>query len=69
MALTPEQRHDLVTRATHARVALGLEISRVSIQPWLLEREKLLKLYNDLVEIDRVLYAHFDWPSGHREGT
>lgn len=67
MQLTPEQRHDLVTRASDARLALGLEIAHVSVQPWLMDRDRLVKLYNDLCDIDRTICAEFDWPGGKRE--
>jgi hypothetical protein len=62
MALTPEQRYDLVKRANAARLALGLEISHVSVSPWLLDREKLMRLFNDMCEVDRALCAEVDGP-------
>lgn len=63
VALTPEQRRALVERASACRLALGLEISHASVQPWLLDRERLLNLYNELCEVDRVICAEFEWPS------
>lgn len=63
MGLTPEQRHDLITQAMEARLALGLYISKVSVQPWLLERDAILALYNNLAELDRLIYLEMEWPS------
>ena len=62
MPLTPQQRYDLVTRANACRLALGLEISRICSTPWLLERNALMRLYNDMCEADRALCAEVDWP-------
>lgn len=65
--MTPEQRHDLVTQVIEAQLQLGLYLTRISISPWLLERDVLLVLYNNLVEINRRIYLEFDWPSPRAE--
>lgn len=62
MPMTPEERHNLVSRANKCRLELGLEIARVSLEPWLMDRPKLLQLYNELAEVDRALCAEVDWP-------
>jgi hypothetical protein len=65
MAMTPEERHNIVTRAIECRRALGVELARVCAEPWLLQREVVMELYHELCEVDRVLCAEVDWPQSN----
>lgn len=58
--MTPEQRYDLVTQVIEAQLQLGLYIAKISVSPLLLERDVILALYNNLVEINRQIYLEFN---------